>query len=377
MLILTAASPLLMVALGLGGFLAALLKRAKAGAFSFIIFLLASGALLAALLWQMIAGAFDPFLLLVTAGGGLIALGLGALVNLLERRQEEYEPEESVGYLLVGNGILAIVATLMIPALPSQFQAEPARPRPTQIAEALTDTPTPTPTAPPDTFTPSPRPTATASPTRKPSPTPRYTLIPTWTPITPTLTPSITPTPRCLITSDRNMNLRAGPGTEFERLEVLDAGEGAALVSVSASGEWYQIAVNGQLAWIYADFVQATGICDDAPVFEPSPTPRFTATPTATATLVPGETPSPAASAEPFSATAPDCVAIANVDMNVRGGPSTGDRIVGTLDPGDQVGVIGRQGEWWHVMYNGLEAWTFAPAMTTTGSCAQFLTPVP
>lgn len=371
MLILTAASPLLMVALGLGGILAALLKRAKAGTFSFIIFLLASGALLFALLWQMMAGTFDPFLLLVTAGGGLIALGLGALVNLLERRQEEYEPEESVGYLLVGNGILAIVAALIIPALPSQFQAEPARPRPTQIAEAFTNTPTPTPSAPPETFTPSPVPTATASPTRKPSPTPRYTLIPTWTPVTPTLTPSITPTPRCLITSDRNMNLRAGPGTEFERLEVLDAGEGAALVSVSAGGEWYQISVNGQLAWIYADFTQATGICDDAPVFEPSPTPRFTAMPTATETLAPGETP------DPFSATAPDCVAIANVDMNVRAGPSTDDRIVGTLDPGDQVGVIGRQGEWWHVMYNGLEAWTFAPAMTTTGSCAQFLTPAP
>ncbi len=128
---------------------------------------------------------------------------------------------------------------------------------------------TPTPTA-----TPSPAvtPTATASPTEQPA-------VPTFTP-SPTATDSPTPTPQpsCTVNIDR-LNLREGPGTQFNILRGLTKGMSFKAVERNSDASWLFIE-NG---WVSADFMACTPNLTHFPE-RPTPVPP---PPTATATPAP------------------------------------------------------------------------------------------
>jgi len=52
---------------------------------------------------------------------------------------------------------------------------------------------------------------------------------------------------------------------------------------------------------------------------------------------------------------------------NVRSGPGTDHGLVGFLDGGGAVEVIGRHADWWQVVYEGRPAWVFDGVVSVTG----------
>lgn len=75
------------------------------------------------------------------------------------------------------------------------------------------------------------------------------------------------------------MNIRGGPGTDYPVVGSAGAGESFPIVGVNAAGDWWQIAFDGDPAWVYGPLVTAEG-ADGVPVAQAPPTP--TRPPTAT-----------------------------------------------------------------------------------------------
>jgi uncharacterized protein YraI len=105
------------------------------------------------------------------------------------------------------------------------------------------------------------------------------------------------------------VNVRSGPGVDFESLALLEQGTRVAVTAVS--GTWYQIDMpDVGVGWVRRDVVVGFGNCDTVPVVTEEPTaapitPTFT--PTNAVTETPTETvvpPSPTTEAtEEASAT--------------------------------------------------------------------------
>lgn len=87
---------------------------------------------------------------------------------------------------------------------------------------------TPVPTRSP---TRTPLPTRTAAPTRMPSATPTYTATPT---------PTATPSPDAIVVAN-TLNLRGGPGTDYETLTQLSQGDELFVVGQQRGCEWVKV----------------------------------------------------------------------------------------------------------------------------------------
>ncbi|MEW6568710.1 MAG: SH3 domain-containing protein [Chloroflexota bacterium] len=90
-----------------------------------------------------------------------------------------------------------------------------------------------------------------------------------------------TPTGPVVIAPDQ-VNVRDGPGTNYDRIGVMVAGQRLPALGRSPGGDWIQIVypgVPGNLGWVYAYNVSLEG-AGILPVVEPPPlpTPRVTAT---------------------------------------------------------------------------------------------------
>jgi hypothetical protein len=93
------------------------------------------------------------------------------------------------------------------------------------------------------------------------------------------------------------VNVRLGPGTEYDKIGVLIAGQQAPAVGRSAGGDWIMIVYPsqfGEYAWVYSRYVVLEPN-QLLPIIEPppTPTPRVTATinPTYAAQFSLGEAP--------------------------------------------------------------------------------------
>ena len=99
--------------------------------------------------------------------------------------------------------------------------------------------------------------------------------------------PTVTGTPLGpMIVVPDQVNVRSGPGTEYELIGVLIAGQQAPAVGRSVGGDWIQIlypGVPGNVAWVYSPFVVLDPPGATLPIVEPPPT----ATARATATIDP------------------------------------------------------------------------------------------
>jgi len=81
------------------------------------------------------------------------------------------------------------------------------------------------------------------------------------------------------------INVRAGPNTDFPVVGVLIAGQKVPALGRSVGGDWVQIAypgVPGGVAWVYSPLVEIQG---SLPIVEPPPTPTPHITPTIDPTL--------------------------------------------------------------------------------------------
>ncbi len=114
----------------------------------------------------------------------------------------------------------------------------------------------------------------------------------------PTATPSATPEPietvpgNPLLTTRTDLNVRGGPGIEYDLLGLLPAGTDAEIIGRDQALQWWQIRFNPAAdgrGWVAADpTFSTTANVGNVPVVQPPPTP--TLTPTSTS-IPPTETP--------------------------------------------------------------------------------------
>jgi hypothetical protein len=156
-------------------------------------------------------------------------------------------------------------------------------PSPTPVALAPTNTPVP----------PSPTPTPTQVLATPDTPTPQSSA-PTESPATEA--PSNTSPGGPSVTVDVNLNVRTGPGTNYDRIGALAVGTTVEIVGRSANSAWWQIPYPGApdgKAWISAGYGTAHST-EAVPVVEAPATPTPSA-PTATPTSpAPPPAPTPA-----------------------------------------------------------------------------------
>lgn len=86
-------------------------------------------------------------------------------------------------------------------------------------------------------------------------------------------------------TDQEQINVRAGPGTHYDGVGVLIAGQQAPALGRTPGGDWVKIAYPGApggVGWVYSPLVELVG---SVPIVEPPPTPTPRVTPTIDPTL--------------------------------------------------------------------------------------------
>lgn len=165
-------------------------------------------------------------------------------------------------------------------------------PQPERIAELPTATLMPI-------LSETPRLTATPVPSRTPLPTFTFTPTETAIPPTPTNTPSptLTPTVVGIVQSIQRVNVREGPGVEYDSFTSLAPGTGVQIIGRNAEGDWLNIRMEDNTeGWIAARLIFLPPTATPFPTLTPSPdlTALFLGTPLPTAFLGGGTvTPTP------------------------------------------------------------------------------------
>ena len=127
---------------------------------------------------------------------------------------------------------------------------------------------------------PAPAPTAQPTPPPAPTPTAQPTLVPTLPPTeVPQATATSAPpaTPGLTVMNDF-VNLRAGPGTNYDLLGRLNRGQTAQVTGKSSDGQWWRVSVQGRTAWVSGQFVQANDAAGAVSVAQAPPPPLPTPT---------------------------------------------------------------------------------------------------
>lgn len=134
-----------------------------------------------------------------------------------------------------------------------------------QVAATATVPPLPSATTIPEaTATDRPRPTVAPTTTASPSATASDTALPTST-NTATPTATATPTVFAVVRSQLRVNVRGGPGTDHDIVNILEPGSGVQILSENEEGNWYRVQLgDGAQGWISARLLQV--------VNPPSPT---------------------------------------------------------------------------------------------------------
>lgn len=170
-------------------------------------------------------------------------------------------------------------------------------------------------------FTATPVPSITFTPSHTPSPT-LTTVPPT---VTSTPTPTLTPTISGVIRSVENVNLREGPGTTYDIVEIAPPGTDLGVLGIQTDAQdnvWYKIALTDedgdiQTAWVIASLVDTD--FEDIIGQEATPPPD-----TPAATTDPNITPSPTPTSEPNRV---DILAYCHKEGVTPPSPSTTDNV--------------------------------------------------
>lgn len=148
-------------------------------------------------------------------------------------------------------------------------------------------------------------PRMTATPFSTFTPLPTFTPTASITPIPPTATNTIPPTATPLITgiiaSAQTVNVRSGPGTDFDAFDALVPGTGVIVLGQNVEGDWYEVELESRArGWISARLIRLDPTQTPIPTFTPSPdtTALALGTPLPTAIIGGGTiTPTPPGSA--------------------------------------------------------------------------------
>lgn len=92
-------------------------------------------------------------------------------------------------------------------------------------------------------------------------------------PVMPALKPEVQPTsltagmPKPFVTAlDRNVNIRSGPGTQYQIVGSLLTGQSLEIVGRTADNSWWQVAMPGGLGWVAAKVTSASNVSESIPV---------------------------------------------------------------------------------------------------------------
>lgn len=117
------------------------------------------------------------------------------------------------------------------------------------------------------------------------------------------------------------LNVRASASTTASVLRQIASGQ--VYPSVARSGEWHQLQLGDQVGWCHGDYLTATS----------------------------------------------DAVQSVNAStLNVRSGPGTSYRALGTLSRGTSVAIVARSGDWARFWYRGQEAWVHGDFLGAGGN---------
>ncbi|MBO0811295.1 MAG: SH3 domain-containing protein, partial [Microlunatus sp.] len=134
------------------------------------------------------------------------------------------------------------------------------------------------------------------------------------------------------VTATTGVNIRSGPGTDYEILGGLVAGQRIDAVGKPENG-WIKVRFNGSIAYVSAQYLDLNS--DDA---SPGPTNIFT-----------------------------QGTKIATAALNVRQGPSLGAKIIGYIAEGQNVTLTGKQsGGFAEMLYGGERAWVSAQYLVSS-----------
>ena len=132
--------------------------------------------------------------------------------------------------------------------------------------------PTFTPTAPIDLAQFLPEPTPTPLPTDTPLPTPP--------PTEPLPTAAASPAPKAKVTT--NLNVRAGPGTNYPRLGQVTSGYTSDILGRNRDQDWILVNYSSGTGWISADYAQIEGNLNQVEIVEAAPPPSSSSRPAPT-----------------------------------------------------------------------------------------------
>ena len=162
---------------------------------------------------------------------------------------------------------------------------------------------------------------------------------------------SYTPIP-VAITIPYFLNVRLGPGLDYEVITTVPAGTRASIYGRDPIDDWFQVQIEGidGMVWIYQELTTVEGSLDGV---------RFLEQWEIDLIARPGD--------GPLAITTPDI-------LNVRSGPGLGYDILTTVPSGTQATIIGigPNSEWYKVNLGVLSepAWIYAGLTTVTGSLA-------
>jgi len=247
-----------------------------------------------------------------------------------KKRSQKFSAILYIGLIaILAVGIYAILEYLengtIIPAFPTSLPETS-----TSVPASATPLQSPTITLPANTPTLS---------TGENTPTLEIIELPESSPISPTIDTgpgSIIPTPVPgfpFVTANENVNIRTGPGVDYENVGILKEGENAGIIAYNNDSTWWAIRYPNpplDIGWVSADYVTQIG----------------------DVTIVP--TPAPGV---------PILTAAAN--LNIRSGPGIGFDKIGLILIGQSAEVVGvsKDSEWWAIkvpLAQGERGWVTA-----------------
>lgn len=95
------------------------------------------------------------------------------------------------------------------------------------------------------------QPEATPEPTPEPTPVPEYDGLS----VQPTTYYNEGEQPSYTTPSDSNMNLRAGPGTDYDKVAGVPAGTVVTALGTNEDGSWVVVNYNGAYGWLKTEFL--------------------------------------------------------------------------------------------------------------------------
>lgn len=173
------------------------------------------------------------------------------------------------------------------------------------------------------------------------------------------------------ILTGNNVNLRAGPGTNYPILDCLPKGE-IVIVTDMSNPDWYAVNHDGTVGFMCSRYLQVNTSSGQTPTPTPAPTP--TPTPTPAPTPDPGQ--DPVVIVDDGQGT-PGYINAMYVRF--RSGPGTNYEILGEYNKGKELSITGRSGDWAACIIDGRSGYVFAQYVTErpNSSPAPDATPTP